>query len=151
MGNWKVLLVIAVVLVLAVTTAYGVGRYESAGNVALVQERLEVASAAAAQSVGSCRTEVTVKSASIDALESRRALHQALMALDERNFGVAQERLAAAEGRLSAATGLGEEVRALATQIKDIRLVATEDVGEQRLHILAIVKRFDQLVPTSVH
>jgi hypothetical protein len=79
-------------------------------------------------------------------LRARRSLDQALRALDERNFGTAQQMLklfseqateSRAEGRL---IELGKTVGAY-------RLLATEDFGAQRQTLSGYVASFDALYP----
>ncbi|HLV65702.1 MAG TPA: hypothetical protein VKY73_07805 [Polyangiaceae bacterium] len=75
-------------------------------------------------------------------LEARRQLHLALLALDERNFGTAQQHLRAGAKLLSedGSAPLGE----IGKRIAEKQLVATEDVGDQRAQILAAIRTLDE-------
>lgn len=85
-------------------------------------------------------------------LEARRQLHLALLALDERNFGIAQRHLGEAGRLLSPAdetrfSSNGGELARLGQQIAAANLVAAADMGQQRAQLLDFVRRFDVLVP----
>lgn len=79
-------------------------------------------------------------------LEGRRCLDQAVMALDYRNFGTAQERLKQAGQRIVGARAEGR-LLAIGKELDTYRLVATEDLGNQRQKLVSYLTEFDQLYP----
>lgn len=78
-------------------------------------------------------------------LEARRQLALALSAVDERNFGIASEHLTSA-GRTMQKAPTGDEMVKLAVELQKFRLVATENLAEQRSRILAWGKTLDKLL-----
>ncbi len=79
------------------------------------------------------------------ALLSRRGMHQALVALEQRNFGLAQDRARQAGEQLAS---LGEDWAAfseIAQQLSDFRPTVSDDISEQRTQLLDRVRRFDEL------
>ncbi|MGZ3451660.1 MAG: hypothetical protein ACXVEF_18760 [Polyangiales bacterium] len=149
MATGKQLAIGITVALACVGIAYGVGRMQTAGKIEDANKRASAAESASAAAASSVRVQLEIEKATVARLEARRRLHQALMALDDRNFGTAQEHLAAAKSWLSGAKGADPELTKLSTDIDALKLVATEDVGEQRTKVLAIVKRLDELVPPA--
>lgn len=92
------------------------------------------------------RSDVTRRDATIRHLEARRQLHLSLIALDERNFGIAQGHLNAAAILLGNAGG-GEAFTNLTRQIRATNLVAAADFAEQRQQILEFARRLDAAIP----
>ena len=80
-------------------------------------------------------------------LEGRRRLHLALVALEDRNFGIAQEQLGAARTSFVGASGADPELAKIATELEAYKVVATDDVGEQRKKLLDWCRRVDNLMP----
>jgi hypothetical protein len=98
-------------------------------------------------------------------LEARRQVSLALLELDRRNFGAAQERLAEAASRLetvqqanNAALAAKPEqpavsiadLSSIGEQIKQIDLVATPNTGGQREHLLTIAAQMDSELSKAV-
>jgi len=81
-------------------------------------------------------------------MEARRQVSLALSSVDNRNFGMAQGAVHRAARYLVAARPEGE-LSQLAGALDAYRLVATEDLGEQRRQLLAWLGRLDVLVPPS--
>jgi len=81
-------------------------------------------------------------------LEARRQVSLALRSVDNRNFGMAEEAVHHAARYLVAARPEGE-LSQLAGALDAYRLVATEDLGEQRRQLLAWLDRLDALVTPS--
>lgn len=125
----------------ALGAAYGVGRLQTAQKIDAAEKQTEQVRQAelAAQRALLEERNATKK------LEARRQLSLALVALDRRNFGIAQEELAEA-ARLLAGHSSGE-LEAVRAGIAATRLVATEDLETQRGKILDFVRRFDGAVP----
>jgi hypothetical protein len=117
--------------------AYGTGRFQTSSR---VDEAQALASAKAEQ--------WSVEHSSALRLEARRKLHLALIALDARNFGIAQEQLAAA-AVLLAATHPDGELDKLQKQIAAYQLKASENVGAERDQVNDWIGRFDGAVPAA--
>jgi hypothetical protein len=141
----KALIGAGVGLVLLAVT-YGVGRYQGAQTAGAADHRAEAADGERA------KTEATLSSerARATQLEARRRLHLALMALDARNFGIAQEHVTEA-GKLiqKSAPAKDSELAKLGDELATTRLVATEDLGSQRSKLLAWTQRFDSALPPA--
>ncbi|MBC8104607.1 MAG: hypothetical protein H7Z41_18685, partial [Cytophagales bacterium] len=91
-------------------------------------------------------------------LEARRQVALALLELDRRNFGAAQERLGEAAARLENVQKANQaavaakpqeppvspsDFAAAITQIRQVNLVATPDTGEQRERLLTLATQMD--------
>ena len=97
----RIIIALVVALVIIVV-AYGVGLGQGMRQARAVREMQRTAE----DQRDAARLEVTTRDATIRELEARRQLHLALMALDERNFGIAQKHLnAAAIRRRAVRTG----------------------------------------------
>lgn len=80
--------------------------------------------------------------------EARRRLHLALLALEQRNYGIAQQEVAAAASLLKVAA-LGEPtLEELARSVAAFKLVAGDDLAVQQKALLAFVQRFDPALKT---
>lgn len=79
------------------------------------------------------------------ALEARRSLDQAVVALDARNFGIAEKQVQKASHWLVAAHA-EPRLAELAKTLETFHLVATEDLGPQRKQLADWVVLVDQLV-----
>jgi hypothetical protein len=92
------------------------------------------------------------QAAAINRLEARRHLHLALLALDERNFGIAQQHVETAAARLQAAADSQRsgDAAALSSDIKNTQLLAAGgDLGAQRERVLTFARRLDALLPAE--
>jgi cellobiose-specific phosphotransferase system component IIA len=127
-----------VLALLAVT--YGAGRLQTASRIEAAQGETKKAEGERDQA----REELREARRVIEVLEARRALHRALVALDERNFGIAQQKLEQAGALLAKGD---KELEALGKAISAYRLLATEDVGAQRTRVLVFATKLDELVP----
>lgn len=129
-------------LVLAVVGAsYGFGRWQTSKAIDLARgetEQVSQAKAALEQAVLSERD-------SVKRLEARRHLHLTLLALDQRNFGIAQEHIQQA-GRLLLGRSSGD-LETMRASLATLRLLATEDLESQRNRLLELIRRFDTAVP----
>ena len=132
--------IIGTILVIAI--AYGSGMRANVKRAAQseARERAKVGELAVA------RADLAERDRRIAQMEARRQLHLALLALDERNFGIAQQRLSHA-GALLSLPGTPGDLSALGTQVKNLTVVAAGDIGQQRTQLLDIARRFDVLVP----
>lgn len=130
----KRILLGAAAFILSVAIAYGIGRFQLAGQVRDAEMRTQDAE----QKLRSERHLVT-------SLQARRHLHLALLAVDERNFGIAQKELEEA-GRLLAQASDKPEHAKIAADIQRQKLIATEDLGAQRQKLLAWTRALDALL-----
>ena len=130
----KRILLGAAAFVLSVGVAYGVGRFQGTGQVRDAEARMQDAE----QKLRSEQQKVT-------SLQARRHLHLALLAVDERNFGIAQKELEAA-GRLIAQATDKPEHSKIAADIQRHKLIATEDLGAQRQKLLGWTRALDALL-----
>ncbi len=126
------ILVVGTLIALAMAYGSGLGQ----GNRAARKAR--DARDAAEVKLSMARTEVSARDAILRQLEARRQMHLALLALDDRNFGIAQQHLSGAANLLS--TGANAS---LAGQIKAVSIVAAGDMGQQRQQILDFTRQLD--------
>jgi hypothetical protein len=77
--------------------------------------------------------------------EARRQMHLALLALDERNFGIAQQHLRGASEQINASSP-PSDLQTLARQIGDTSLIAAGNYGGQRLQVIELARRLDALL-----
>jgi hypothetical protein len=119
---------------LAVAIAFGLGFYRGRTEVEDLKKQQETALA-----------NMRAGESKVAKLEARRRLHLAIVAVDDRNFGIAQRELEEAAKALAAShPAAGSEIEKLKTQLSSAKLVATEDLGVQRLRILAWANALDK-------
>lgn len=126
--------------------AYLWGRLQTAGRIQEAEQRVKAADSVAQRESGETR----LAAGKIAELDARRSLDLSLRALDERNFGTAQEHLARAaallkRGDLGVAADLAELQKALAQH----KLVATEDLSPQRQRLRGWMATFDEQRPLT--
>jgi hypothetical protein len=132
-----VLLVVAA----SVGVAYGAGRLQTSSAIDAAEENASKASEA--------RTAAEAKLLAVESrLEARRRLHLALLQLEERNFGTAEQHLSAAAALLAKSKPEGE-LEQLRAALASARLKASDDVAAQRSKIAGWISRFDALVPPA--
>jgi hypothetical protein len=127
--------------------AYGVGRFQGAAKVSEADARANAASSASVNAVSSTKMALEIERGKVARLEGRRRLHLAIVALDDRNFGIVQEQLTAARTSFVGATGADPELSKLAAELEAYKIVATDDIGEQRKKLLDWCRRVDNLMP----
>lgn len=133
--------ILAGVALAALGAAYGAGRLQTARAI----DSAEAKAAEVSRAEKAALERVTAEQNTVKKLEARRRLHLALIALDQRNFGIAQEHLTEGARLLEGhTTGDLEEIRA---SLASLKLVATEDLETQRSKILQLVRRFDDALP----
>jgi len=137
------------VALLFVGAAYGVGRFQGAAKVSEAESRASAASSASASAVASNRVALDIERGKVARLEGRRRLHLAIVAVEDRNFGIADEHLAAARKNFAGAAGGDTELAKIAAELEAFKVVATDDVGEQRKKLLDWCRRVDNLMPPS--
>ena len=136
--------VLAAVVLLLILGAYVTGRLQTAAKIDDAESRADQAKDGQQQQASKAQSAEAV----VLRLECRRRLHLALVAMDDRNFGIAQEHLSEAGALLGKAEAPADsEIGKLGAAIRGHQLVATEDVGAQRSKVLGWVRTFDEAVP----
>ncbi len=134
------ILTLGTLIVIAISYGSGMRANVRRATIAEDREKAKIGELAVA------RADLAERDRGIAQLEARRQLHLALLALDERNFGIAQQHLAQA-GTLLSAPGTPADVSTLGGQVKALTVVAAGDIGQQRAQLLDLARRFDVLVP----
>lgn len=120
--------------VVAVAAAYGIGRFQLATQVRDAEARTQ-----------EVEQKLRAEQQKVTSLEARRHLHLSLLAMDERNFGIAQKELEQA-ARLLGQTADKPEHSKLAAEVQRHKIIATEDLGAQRQKVLAWTRALDALL-----
>lgn len=149
MANAKAAAIGVGVALVCAGAAYGVGRFQGAAKVEEADKRAAAAASASASAATAARVAVDVERGKVARLEARRRLHLALIAIEERNFGIAEEQLKAARKELASAPGGDNELAKLSTEVDGYKVVATDDIGEQRKKLLDWCKRLDATLGPS--
>jgi hypothetical protein len=140
----NVVVIGGLVALVAVAIAYGVGRMQMTPKI----NSAETAASSAAAGVRSAQAQVTAEHAKVLELEARRRLDLALLALDDRNFGIAQSDLKAAARLLGDAHAAPDgDLGKLKAQIEKVNVTVTQDLSAQRGQLVSLIQRFDQIVP----
>jgi hypothetical protein len=153
-----IMLTLGTIVVLAMT--YGSGMSAEIHKIQAINETLK----SAKSDLRVTQMDLRTSDALIQQLEARRQLDLALAALDQRNFGIAQQRLDEAAVRLLLVEQADQaakahpvetadyvyqppvstlDLSALAGQIKGTALATTPDIGAQRQQILGFVSQLD--------
>jgi hypothetical protein len=141
---------IGVVVALAVAgAAYGAGRFQGKAQVEDADRRAALATSASASAMTNANVLVDIERGKVARLEARRRLHIALLALEDKNFGIAQEHLTAARGHLAAAKGGDNEMTKIGSEIEQFKVPTTEDLTEPKKKILEWCKRLDEAMPPT--
>ncbi len=136
-----------VVALAAAGAAYGAGRLQGNAKVEDAERRAAAASSASANAVTNANVFVDIERGKVARLEARRRLHLAIVALDEKNFGIAQDHLGAARSQLAGAKGADSELQKLGSELEAFKIPTADDVTEPRKKILEWCKRLDALMP----
>jgi len=131
-------------LVLAVTSAWGIGRLQGKRDADAAAQLTEQQITARQRATGEFEAQ---RDRSLR-LEARRRLHLAAVAVDERNFGIAQSHLQKCATLLGRAKGIGQ-LDELAAEIAKTKLVASDDLGEVRQRLARWTQTFDQAMPPA--
>jgi hypothetical protein len=141
---------IGVVVALAVAgAAYGAGRFQGKTQVDDAERRAAAAGSASASAVTNANVAVDIERGKVARLEARRRLHLALVALDDKNFGIAQDHLTAARGHLATAKGSDSEMTKIGSEIDQFKLAPADDLTEPKKKILEWCKRVDDAMPPT--
>jgi hypothetical protein len=156
-GGGKRFLIRCGLFLLCVASAYGYGRWQGSRVVAGVQAQADAARDSATLRASQGRSEAAGLESLVNMLQARRQLDLALAALDERNFGSAQDQLHFAGNNLTNVpnppAGANPAVLSrLAQELQQARLVVAEDLAQQRGRILGWIRELDGQLPqpTSV-
>ena len=140
-GRFKRALIVLLVVAASVGIAYGAGRLQTSSAIDAAEQNASKAAEA--------RTAAEAKLLAVESrLEARRRLHLALLQLEERNFGTAEQHLSAAAALLAKSKPEGE-LEQLRGELASARLKASDDVAAQRTKIAGWISRFDALVPPA--
>jgi hypothetical protein len=120
--------------IVAVGAAYGIGRFQLATQLRDAEGRTQ-----------EVEQKLRTEQQKITSLEARRHLNLSLLAMDERNFGIAQKELEEAARLLGQPTSKPEHSK-LAAEIQRHKIIATEDLGAQRQKLLALTRALDALL-----
>jgi len=129
-------------LVASLAAAYGTGRYQGKLTTDAAEARATQRESEKQRATG----EFDAQRDRAIRLEARRRLHLAVLAVDERNFGVAEGHLTKAGALLGRAKGDAALDR-LASEITGTKLSATDDLGATRKRLLDWVSAFDTAMP----
>lgn len=146
MGTKGIALGVVVALV-GMGAAYGVGRLQGDARVRDADARAAAIASSSASAVSLANVGVDIERGKVARLEARRRLHLVIIALDEKNFGIAQDHVTAARAHLVAAKGSDNEVAKLASDLEAMKIAPADDVSEPRQKILGWAKRIDELMP----
>ncbi len=147
----RVLAAVAGGVLVALLVAYGVGRVQGCSQVRQAEGKAEEAESAKQSATSELQTELNQTRRRVDLLEGRRHLHLALLAMDNRNFGIAQSHLQNASKLLKRGAKEGSEQAKLHDRVGQLILVATEDFASQRQKVLDVIEAFDSAVPPDTH
>ncbi len=128
----------------SVALAYGVGRFQGALALTEVDQQHAVARAAWQTSLAACETDRGL-------LAARRNLSLVALALDRRNFGVAESHrrdalLAFEQPSVRGVTAVAE----LATTVRALDLAVDPDPGAKRQQVIGVSEALDRLVVARV-
>jgi hypothetical protein len=147
----RVLAAVAGGVLVALLVAYGVGRVQGCSQVQQAEGKAQEAESAKQSATTELKTQLDQTRRRVDLLEGRRHLHLALLAMDKRNFGIAQSHLQNANKLLKRGAQEGSEEAKLHGRVEQLILVATEDFAPQRQKVLDVIEAFDALVPPDKH
>ena len=140
----KRVLILSGAIVAGLGAAYGGGRLQGHAAVGESEERVGKAEAEA-QSI---KRDLDAAKAKATQLDARRHLHLALMSMEQRNFGIAQEHVTNA-GALLQSTSPEGELKKLADEIRAFKLTASEDQSKERQALLGFAEKLDKILPPA--
>lgn len=141
----KKLLGIAIIIVVMCGACYLVGYLHGMSGVAELRAQLGEVQKVAQSSQMQLSKQLESEKQHCLTLEARRSLDQAVVALDARNFGIAEKQVQKASHWLVAAHAEAR-LAELAKTLETFHLVATEDLGPQRKQLADWVVLIDQMV-----
>lgn len=140
-GPWQKRLIWAGVMICAAGAAYVTGRLQTSSMI----DAAEKETATAEQKVTEQQAAASQLTQLLLRYEARRQLHLVLIALEERNFGIAKEHQSKAATLLQeSAPAAGSELAKLHEAMQKYQLVAREDLSAERAVIQTWAKRLDE-------
>jgi hypothetical protein len=126
---------------------YGVAYTQGRSRLAAVEAEALAASTARAEAARAAQAKADETGGRIQALEARRELHRAVMALDDRNFGIARDALSRARSGLR--TVKDTEIEPIAGRVQAFEMNVSDDVGAQRSMLIDIMRALDTALDAS--
>jgi hypothetical protein len=147
----KSVVIAFLVSVVCVALAYGAGRIQGAVHVSKVEAKAAEATSKNESKARALETKLAASRQKLVQLEASRQLYVSLIALDQRNFGIAQEHIQKASKLLvQSGPPPGGALAQLAKALGESNLVATENISAQRDQILRWASALLALVPPPV-
>ena len=143
----KNILIFAGVAVLAIVIAYAAGRMQTSFKIDAAEQAANEKVEKQTKRADELAAKLADSEAKVAKLEARRHLSLTLMAMDNRNFGIAQKHLEAAAKVLKQPETKAGKLGELSAQIAKTRLVATENMAKQREKITGWMEQIDDAVP----
>jgi len=128
----------------SLATSYGVGRFQGHSETQSAEQRTQEAQKQKERATG----EFDAQRDRAIRLEARRRLHLALMALDDRNYGIAGGHVERAATMLERAKGL-PALDALATDLRGTKLAPSGEPSASREKVTVLIRRFDEALPPA--
>jgi len=125
-------------------TLYGVGRFQGHAETQAADQRTQEAEKQKERAT----SEFDAQRDRAIRLEARRRLHLALIALDDRNYGIAEGHVERAATLLERAKGL-PALDALAADLRGVKLAPSGEPSASREKVFVLVKRFDDALPPA--
>lgn len=166
--NAKTIAIIVAIGVVLAAGGYGAGRLigaertseverEGEAEVAAVTTRLEERATKLQGELRDARQEATARQERLESqlaeqsqraalLEARRHLGQVLLSLDDRNFGIGQQRLSSAISQLEQGVGDDERLRAYLEELREAEVVVAGNLQAQRGRFRELVDQLDRLL-----
>jgi len=140
-GPWQKRLIWTGVMILAAGASYLAGRLQTSSMI----DAAEKETVAAEEKATKRGADVSQANQLLLRYEARRQLHLVLIALEERNFGIAKEHQSTAATLLQESEPTaGSELAKLYEAMQKYQLVAREDLSAERTVIQTWAKRLDQ-------
>jgi hypothetical protein len=131
-----------------IALAYGVGRLQQAVHVSDVEAKAAEATKRSEAKARTLEGDLAASRQKLLRLEASRQLYLSLVALDQRNFGIAQEHIQKASKLLvQSGPPQGGALAQLAKKMVDSNFVATENISAQRDQVLRWANTLVALVP----
>jgi hypothetical protein len=126
---------------------YGVAYGQGRDSLQQVEAAALAASTARAQTERTAQAQADQHADRVRLLEGRRDLHRVLLALDERNFGIAREALERGGSSISAVKRA--EIESIAGRFVAFEMNVSDDIGAQRSVLVQIVRDLDTALDAS--
>ncbi|MBN1608328.1 MAG: hypothetical protein JW940_16985 [Polyangiaceae bacterium] len=144
----KSLVIAFLVSVACIAVAYGVGRLQGAVHISDLEAKAAEATKQSESKARTLQTDLAASRQKLLQLEASRQLYLSLVALDQRNFGIAQEHIQKSSKFLvRSGPPAGGALAQLAKAMLESNLVATENISTQRDQVLRWATALVALVP----